>query len=444
MPIPSRIVRRFRAIAFAFLTLIAGLATAHADVSYQMAVGHARPGQTVQLRSILFNNTDSALNENIPGQVVLHWRGANGATFTSIAYRREGNGQVNLPVNNFVQFTWRTVVPAGAHGPMAVGVKGGQASLMALDVGGHGNPDRAGGRAFIAGMAGTEAAPAGTSATSTPEPANTSIAASASQQPGQQAGAGGSPGKASPTTTPPSAFENFRSAISSFEPIYFDLGGNGGANARFQLSFKYRLFTPNNPQKPGFLDDLYLGYTQTSLWDLHDKSVPFVDTTYNPSVFWRKDKLWQTGDQRWYAGLASGVEHKSNGKGGDDSRSINDAFIQPELNYRFSGGSTLTFAPRVKAYFLAGENPDYASYLGRVDWKLRWEQDNGLILDGLYQQGHHGRHAIQIGAAWPLQRTFLNMNGYLHVQFYEGYGETLLGYNQKADPQVRVGLSLVP
>ena len=444
MPIPLRTVRGFRAAILAFLILIAGLATARADVSYQMTLAHAQPRQTIQLRSILFNNTDSALNETVPAQVVLQWRGASGAAFTSIAYRREGSGQVNLPVNNFVQFTWRTVVPARARGLMAVGVKGQQASLMALDVGG-GNPNRAGALAPVEeGMAGMEAASASTSATTASGPANASTAAGAAQQPGPQAGAGGSPGNAAPTTTPPSACANCRNAISPFEPIYFDLGGNGGANARFQLSFKYRLFTPKNPQKPGFLDNLYFGYTQTSLWDLHDKSVPFVDTTYNPSVFWRKDKLWQTGDQRWYAGLASGVEHKSNGKGGDDSRSINDAFVQPELNYRFSDGSTLTFAPRVKAYFLAGENPDYSSYLGRVDWKLRWEQDNGLILDGLYQQGHHGRHAIQIGAAWPLQRTFLNMNGYLHVQFYEGYGETLLGYNQKADPQVRIGLSLVP
>lgn len=397
---------------------------ARAGVSFQMAQDHARPGQTIQLHSILFNDTDSALSDSVPTHLVLRWRGANGATLTSIAYRHQGNGQVNLPVNNFTRFTWQTVVPATSHGMQAVSVKG-QASTMALDVYASTSDERtADDRPSTTGSA----TPGSVAAAS---PATT-ISTSSQALPQQAARA------------QPSAFDNFRSAISTFEPIYFDFGDKGGANARFQLSFKYRLFTPDDPRKPGFLDNLYFGYTQTSLWDLHDNSVPFVDTTYNPSLFWHKDKLWQTQDQRWFTGLATGVEHKSNGKGGDDSRSLNDVFVQPELNHRFSNGSTLTFAPRVKAYFLDDQNADYASYLGRVDWKLRWAQDNGLVLDALYQQGHHGRHAVQLEAAWPLQRTFLHMNGYLHVQFYQGYGETLLGYNMKADPQVRIGLSLVP
>src|SRR3546814_19275315 len=82
--------------------------------------------------------------------------------------------------------------------------------------------------------------------------------------------------------TPPSAFDNCRSAISSFEPVYFDIGSKGDTNARFQLSFKYRLFNPTDPLHPEFIDNLYLGYTQTSLWDLEGDSMPFIDTTYNP------------------------------------------------------------------------------------------------------------------------------------------------------------------
>lgn len=36
------------------------------------------------------------------------------------------------------------------------------------------------------------------------------------------------------------------------------------------------------------------------------------------------------------------------------------------------------------------------------------------------------------------------MNGYLHLQYFNGYGETLLGYNRREDSQFRVGLSIVP
>src|SRR5690606_17788064 len=114
------------------------------------------------------------------------------------------------------------------------------------------------------------------------------------------------------------------------------------------------------------------------------------------------------------------------------------------FRYRFDGGSTLAFAPRVKAYFGKPDNDDYGHYAGHVDWKLRWAQDDGLVLTGLYRQGTEGRNAMQFEAAWPLRRTFLNMNGYLHVQYFKGYGETLMGYNQKSPGQVRLGLALVP
>src|SRR5690606_10934775 len=209
--------------------------------------------------------------------------------------------------------------------------------------------------------------------------------------------------------TSSAAFENFRNAISTYEPVYFDVGQKDGTNARFQLSFKYRLATPEDPARPGFFNHVYLGYTQLALWDLDGDSKPFVDVTYNPSLFWHKDRIWSPdAHSPFYVGLATGVEHKSNGKSGADSRSVNDVFIQPEFRPRCSGGSPLAFTPRIKAYFAKPDKDDYAHYAGYVDWKLRWAQDNGLVLAGLYRQGTEGRNAMQFEAAWPLRRTFLN------------------------------------
>jgi outer membrane phospholipase A len=243
---------------------------------------------------------------------------------------------------------------------------------------------------------------------------------------------------------PTAAFDAFRNAISSYEPVYFDFGNRDGANARFQISFKYRFFTPESDTSNRWYNHLYLGYTQTSLWDLAGQSKPFVDTTYNPAVFWHNPLLWESGNSHWSAGLATGISHRSNGKSGVDSRSLNETFIQPELNYRFNDGSQLGFQPRIKTYFNKDENPDYADYLGYVDWKLRWAQPNGWIVTGLYQQGKHGRATTQLELAWPLKRTFLNMNGYAHIQYFQGYGQTLLNYQQKSEPQIRFGLALVP
>jgi outer membrane phospholipase A len=420
-------------VAFAALL---GAADASAGISYQLTQAQATAGDTIRIKEVLFNDTDNAINQDIPRQRVLQWRNEQGRAVRSLAYRESPAGQVAVPVNNFVQVMWRAIVPKGVKGLQAVNIEG-DATMMALDA----NPQ---GKARVAeAAAAVPVVDAGAAKeyqeTDPPLPDNIVAATGASITQGPAINA------SNPVPiAPPSAFENFRTAISPYEPVYFDFGTKDGANARFQLSFKYRLFTPDDPANPAFIDNLYLGYTQTALWDLAGASKPFVDTTYNPSIFWHKDKIWQTSDQKWFAGLTSGIEHRSNGKGGEDSRSLNDAFIQPEVNYRFDGGSTLTFSPRVKAYVGISQNPDYPDYMGRVDWKLRWEQDNGLVLAGLYQQGHHGNHATQLEAAWPLQRTFLHMNGYVHLQYYDGYGETLLGYNQKSDPQVRIGLSLVP
>lgn len=411
--------------ALCALWLICG--PAQAALSYSLGVDQAQPGQTITVSAILFNDTPSTLNWTPPAELAVSWYNVAGQQNSTMARLKTAPQNISLPVNNFTRIEWELTVPARARGMQALAIDG-QAGRLALVV-------PADGAAFAA---------SGTSQDATqPE----SAGKTATSVGGLGTSAMGPAGMASPTginSGSTDLFQRFSNAISPHEPIYFDLGNKGGRNARFQISLKYRLFTPNDPANPDFIDSLYLGYTQTSLWDLESDSLPFVDTSFKPSVFWRRDALWRSQDQSTYLGLATGVEHESNGKSGQESRSLNFGYVQPEFNYRFSHGSTLTFAPKVKSYFGTSNNPDYADYAGYVDWKLRWAQDNGLILSGMYRHGRSGNNTTQLEAAWPLRRTFLNMNGYLHVQYFQGYGETLLGYNRKSDPQVRVGLSLIP
>jgi len=410
-------------------------AAATAGISYKLDKTHAAAGETINVVGLLFNDTDTAMSWAAPKTLVLQWRAPDGQAIRSLAYLQNTATSFNVPVNNFVKASWRAVVPTGVRGLQAVNIEG-EPTLLALDTSPLEKSPVAGTPANVPII---DAGAAGANQTRDPVlPAN--VVAMTGASPTQ----GPAVTEAKPIAAAPSAFENFRNAITPYEPIYFDVGNKGGRNARYQVSFKYRFFTPQDPAQPDFSDNFYLGYTQTALWDLHSDSHPFVDTSFKPSLFWHKDALWQSPQKDVFVGLAAGVEHESNGKGGDDSRSLNFFYVQPEFNYRFDGGSTLTFAPRVKSYFSVHNNPDYADYAGHVDWKLRWAQDNGLVLTGLYRQGHKGRSATQLEAAWPLRRTFLNMNGYLHVQYFKGYGETLLGYQHKSEPQVRVGLSLVP
>ena len=429
---PSDMVSLFSGAGrpLALAVLLAAVAPATAGISYQLERPSAAPGETVKIQAVLFNDGTAATHWNPANQLVIQWRGSDGSIIRSVATLSSPQAGMTIPVNNFARMSWTAVVPQHAQGLQALSIEG-ESTMMALDVTGR----------ETGTLASTPAdSPVVDAATGQAVPVATVEAA------GAQPASGPSPDQVALAQSEgaSSGFDYFRSALSEYKPMYFSVGTRGGTTARFQLSAKFRLFTPPSNGEANFAQNLYFGYTQQSLWDLESESMPFVDTTFNPSFFWLNDNMWSSDDQRWRLGMNNGVEHMSNGKDGDDSRSLNDFYIQPAINYRFDG-STLTFAPKLKAYFrVEDENTDYADYAGHVDWNLRWAQDNGAVISALYRQGDHQRRTTQLDFAWPLKRTWLNMNGYLHLQYFNGYGETLLGYNQRNESQFRIGLAIVP
>lgn len=62
------------------------------------------------------------------------------------------------------------------------------------------------------------------------------------------------------------------SSLTVYEPMYLIAGGEYGEDikARFQFSFKYRIFDPQSSlvKSTPWLKKFYLAYTQTSLWNL--------------------------------------------------------------------------------------------------------------------------------------------------------------------------------
>lgn len=427
MSTPRRLALFLRPLS---ATLALGLlGNAAAGVSYRLDRPAAAPGDTVTIEAVYFNEGNARATWDAPPELVLQWRGQDGQIVRSLAKLQGDPARYSVPVNNFARLAWSAVVPSRARGLQAIAIEG-QSAMMALEATGRDSDT----------LASTPAlGPVVDARTGQPVPPAevASVGASPESGPAPDAAVAPSPSQ--------SAFERFRSAISEYKPVYFDIGTRGLTTARFQISAKYRLFSPAGNRPATWNENFYLSYTQTSLWDLQSESAPFIDTTFNPSLFWLSDTVWASQSQHWRLGMNTGVEHNSNGKDGDDSRSVNNAYLQPQLHYRFDGGSTLTFAPKVKAYFnVASENADYADYAGHIDWRLRWAQDNGAVVSTLYRQGNQHRRTAQIDVAWPLRRTWLNMNGYLHLQYFNGYGETLLSYNQRNTSQFRIGLSVAP
>ncbi|QDF98612.1 hypothetical protein CJ010_19765 [Azoarcus sp. DD4] len=229
------------------------------------------------------------------------------------------------------------------------------------------------------------------------------------------------------------------------EPMYFVVGGRNPHAARYQLSFRYRLFDDQGvvAETLPVTRGLYFGFTQTSLWDLESDSKPFRDTSFRPSLFYQW-KLLDPSDGASLA-LSGGYEHESNGRGGTESRSIDTLFLRADARYYFGDGETyLGVSPKLWSYIDKEDNPDIARYRGYAELGLRFGRDDGLMLAAQLRRGTAGVGSSQLDLSYPLRRSvFSGVGAFLHLQYFNGYGETLLDYNESHDPQIRIGFSIV-
>ena len=232
--------------------------------------------------------------------------------------------------------------------------------------------------------------------------------------------------------------------LSENDPMYFVLGPRDGWSARFQLSFKYRLFDFGSGfgrERP-WLSAFYFGYTQNSLWDLSSDSKAFRDTSYKPSFFWKWDR---EDDKTFVDSLRVGVEHESNGRDVENSRSINVAFARPEWHWKLDNGHLLQFTPKIYTYLEREENPDIADYRGHVDWRLRYDAAGEWIVTAVARYGKLDKGSLLLDVSKRARDLkFGPVSGYFHVQYFNGYGEDILDYNVKRKSQIRFGFAIVP
>ena len=199
-----------------------------------------------------------------------------------------------------------------------------------------------------------------------------------------------------------------------------------------QVSFKYRLF-----KKLG----VYFSYTSTVLWDTKNDSSPLRDITFSPEVYYR-----YTHKHPAIASIDTGYTHSSNGQDGDDSRGLNRLFVRFNNNIKLNH-IHLFLVTNVYATLSKGaENQDISDYMGFWDTRMvmmnlfKHEQ---LTLGLNINSGENGlpfnRGSYMLDALYKIQ--YVDFNPYLYVQYFNGYGETILNYNQKSD-KIRVGIAL--
>ena len=232
--------------------------------------------------------------------------------------------------------------------------------------------------------------------------------------------------------------------LSENDPMYFILGAREGYSARFQLSFKYRLFDLGSGfgRDQPWLSGFYFGYTQNSLWDLSSESRAFRDTSYRPQFFWK----WDRADEKTFVdSVRVGFEHESNGRDGSRSRSINIAFVRPQWHHRRGNGHELQFTPKIYSYLDRDENPDIQHYRGYIDWRLRYDAAGEWVSTMTARRGTAGKGSFLLDLSRRARDLrFGPVGGYFHLQYFKGYGEDILDYNLRRKSQVRIGFAIVP
>jgi len=206
--------------------------------------------------------------------------------------------------------------------------------------------------------------------------------------------------------------------------------GRQRVEAKFQISIKERLL-----KFYGWA--AYFGYTQKSFWQVYDpkRSSPFRENDFNPEVFVRT-KMWN--------GIRAdfGFEHESNGVDGLASRSWNRVYLTTyyENEYMIVWGKGWYRIPEKRKTSPTDaegdDNPDILKYYGYDELGLtaKIPQLHNLHISTISRYNFkYGKGSVEVNASIPL---FLSNMSFL-VQYWNGYGESLIDYNVK---QQKIGV----
>lgn len=234
--------------------------------------------------------------------------------------------------------------------------------------------------------------------------------------------------------------------IGAYKPIYF-LIGTDLSKSKFQISFKYRFFNPESgvAERHPWVKGFHFGYTQTSFWDLGSSSAPFEDNSYKPELFWISRNFISAGSPVKGLFFQTGLQHESNGRGGDDSRSTNFLYLQPiVILFSDTNHYGLQVAPRFWTYVNNDDdtNPDLDRYRGYFELEIKTGKMDSFVLGSAFQWAAEGA-SIQVDLNYPLHRFLFNtLDIYFHAQYSNALAENLIDYNDRSHA-FRMGFSVV-
>ncbi|MBN1662786.1 MAG: phospholipase A [Deltaproteobacteria bacterium] len=205
------------------------------------------------------------------------------------------------------------------------------------------------------------------------------------------------------------------------------------AETTFQLSFKIKLWESIF----GTNLDLWAAYTQLSLWQFYntEASSPFRETNYEPEILFNyrmNQDIFGLVRSRF---IQLGFNHQSNGRSEPLSRSWNRVVA----NFGFERDMfniVLRTWGRVPESAEHDDNPKITSFLGYGElWLGAIWRDYHLNMMFRNNFRSRNRGAMLFEVSFPLIE---HLNAY--VQYFAGYGESLIDYNHYAN---RIGVGVI-
>ena len=191
---------------------------------------------------------------------------------------------------------------------------------------------------------------------------------------------------------------------------------------KFQISLRIPLWN----KMFGDNGDLWLGYTQLSFWQAFNtnRSAPFRETNYEPELgltFHTDFSLLGLKHRQ----LALGFAHQSNGRDDALTHSWNRLWVSFTLE---RGNFVLDLKPwyRIPEGLANDDNPDIGDYAGRVLLRLAYKYGDQVFSSTLRNNllASDNRSGYELGWTVPYSKSIKGL-----VQYYNGYGESLIDYN---------------
>ncbi len=205
------------------------------------------------------------------------------------------------------------------------------------------------------------------------------------------------------------------------------------AEAKFQLSLKVKLWE----SILGTNTDLWFAYTQLSFWQIyHTASAPFRENNYEPEMllnYRTNTDLFGLIKSRF---IQVGLNHQSDGLGGPLSRSWNR--IVANFGFERDGFNVVIKTwNRIPESADRDDNPDITSFVGYGEITLGYHWQNYAVAAMFRNnlRADENRGALQLEFIFPLIE---HLNGF--VQYFVGYGESLIDYNHYTN---RIGIGLI-